>query len=461
MATQNLYQKVWERHKVASLGNGQTQLFIGAHLLHEVTSPQAFALLRELNLKVAHPERTFATCDHIIPTTAITRPLKDDLAEEMLDAIEKNTKAAQIQFFGTDGKFGVIHIVMPEQGIVRPGMTVACGDSHTATHGAFGAVAFGIGTSQVRDILATQTMGVSPLKVRRINLNGALSKGVTAKDAILYVIGQLGVNGGLGYAYEFGGAVIDNMSMEGRMTVCNMAIEGGARVGYINPDETTYNYLKGKPYAPKGADWDTQLAYWKSVASAPDAQYDDVVDFDLSTLAPTVTWGITPAMVLPIDGKVPTPKTELEEEAISYMQMTANEAILGKKVDVVFIGSCTNGRIEDLRAAASIVQGHKVSPNIRTLVVPGSVLVKEQAEKEGLDKIFKEAGFVWREPGCSMCLAMNDDKLKGAELSVSTSNRNFKGRQGSPTGRTILASPLVAAATAIEGVVADPRKYMK
>lgn len=457
---QNLYQKVWKQHEVATLSNGQTQLFIGAHLLHEVTSPQAFAFLKELGLGVAHPERTFATCDHIIPTEKIVRPLKDDLAEGMLTAIEQNTKDNKITFFGTGGNYGVIHIVMPEQGLIRPGMTVACGDSHTATHGAFGAVAFGIGTSQVRDILATQTMGVSPLKVRRITLNGKLQKGVTSKDAILYVIGKLGVNGGLGYAYEFDGSVIRDMSMEERMTVCNMAIEGGARVGYINPDETTFNYLKGRKYSPTGADWDKAVEYWKSIASDPDAKYDDEVSFDLSDLKPMVTWGITPAMVLSIDGKIPEAKTDLDKEALQYMKFTPDQTIEGTKVDVVFIGSCTNGRIEDLRLAAGIVKGRKAASGIRTLVVPGSTLVKEQAEKEGLDKIFIEAGFDWREPGCSMCLAMNDDKLKGDELSVSTSNRNFKGRQGSSTGRTILASPLVAAATALEGKIADPRKYM-
>lgn len=456
----SLYQKVWNKHKVADLQNGQTQLFIAAHLLHEVTSPQAFALLREMNLSVAHPERTFATCDHIIPTTDIKRPLKDSLAEDMLDAIENNTKNNSIKFFGPEDEYGVIHIVMPEHGIIQPGMTVACGDSHTATHGAFGAVAFGIGTSQVRDILATQTMGVAPLKVRRINITGKVGKAVTAKDIILHVIGKLGVNGGLGYAYEFGGNVIDEMSMEGRMTICNMAIEGGARVGYVNPDEKTFEYLKNRPYSPKGEDWNRAVEYWKSIASDKDAVYDDVVNFDISDLAPSITWGITPAMVIPIYGKIPEPTTALEQEAIEYMKLTPEKPIIGTKVDVVFIGSCTNGRIEDLRMAAEIIKGKKVSPNIRTLVVPGSVLVKQQAEAEGLDKIFKEAGFNWREPGCSMCLAMNEDQLKGDELSVSTSNRNFKGRQGSPIGRTILASPYTAAATALEGAVADPRKYL-
>lgn len=457
---QNLYQKVFAKHTVTKLSNGQTQLFISAHLLHEVTSPQAFALLRENNLAVAYPERTFATCDHIIPTSDMSRPLKDPLAEEMLSAIENNTKINNIKFFGTDDEYGVIHVVMPEHGIIKPGMTVACGDSHTATHGAFGAVAFGIGTSQVRDVLATQTMGFTPLKVRKINIEGKLGKGVTAKDVILYVIGRLGVNGGLGYAYEFSGEVIKNMTMAERMTVCNMAIEGGARVGYINPDETTFAYLKDLPYSPKGEEWNKAVEEWKRIASDEDAEYDDIVSYDVSDLKPLVTWGITPAMVLPVDGVVPIPHTTLEEEAVEYMKMASGDKLMGTKVDVVFIGSCTNGRIEDFRMAASVLKGHKVADGVRALAVPGSVLVKQQAEEEGLDKIFIEAGFDWREPGCSMCLAMNDDKLKGAELSVSTSNRNFKGRQGSAIGRTVLASPLVAAASAIKGSIANPLEFM-
>jgi 3-isopropylmalate/(R)-2-methylmalate dehydratase large subunit len=425
-----------------------------------VTSPQAFSYLKELNLKVAYPERTFATCDHIVPTDNLTRPFKDSIAEQMLSALEKNVKEHGIRFFGVGSGYGVIHIVMPERGLIRPGMTVACGDSHTATHGAFGTVALGVGTSQVRDILATQTLGIEPLKVRRVEINGRLGKGVTAKDVILYVIGKLSVSGGLGYAYEFAGDVIDSFDMEERMTVCNMAIEGGARVGYVNPDDTTYEYLSGREFTPKGSDWDKALAYWKSVVSDADAVYDDIVTFDVSELAPVVTWGITPAMVTEINGVVPQPSNELEEDALKYTALTAGKPVLGTKADVVFIGSCTNGRLSDLRLAASILKGRKVNPNVRALVVPGSSIVSEQAEREGLDKIFMDAGFNWRKPGCSMCLAMNDDKLVGNELAVSTSNRNFKGRQGSITGRTILASPLVAVASAIEGSVADPRKYM-
>jgi 3-isopropylmalate/(R)-2-methylmalate dehydratase large subunit len=455
-----LYKKVWDLHAVKELSNGQTQLIIGTHILHEVTSPQAFASLRELAIKPAFPERTFATCDHIIPTDGIKRPLKDSLAEAMLTAIENNTKAAGIRYFGIGEGYGVIHIVMPEMGLIRPGMTVACGDSHTATHGAFGAVAFGIGTSQVRDILATGTMGVSPLKVRKIELNGTLGKGVTAKDAILKVIGFLGVDGGLGYAYEFTGDVIKNMSMESRMTLCNMAIEGGARIGYINPDETTFNYIKDRPFAPKDSDWDDAVIFWKSIASDADAEYDDTVTFDLSSLTPMATWGITPAMTAEVGGHLPSPSTELEKEAFEYMGLTPQAPLIGTKADVIFIGSCTNGRIEDLRLAASILKGRKVNPNLRAIATPGSTAVKNTAEAEGLDQIFKDAGFEWRDPGCSMCLAMNDDKLRGSELCISTSNRNFKGRQGSPTGRTILASPLTAAASALEGALADPVKYL-
>jgi 3-isopropylmalate/(R)-2-methylmalate dehydratase large subunit len=455
-----LYKKVWDLHAVKELSNGQTQLIIGTHILHEVTSPQAFASLRELGIKPAFPERTFATCDHIIPTDGIKRPLKDSLAEAMLSSIEKNTKEAGIRYFGIGDGYGVIHIVMPEMGLIRPGMTVACGDSHTATHGACGAVAFGIGTSQVRDILATGTMGVSPLKVRKIELNGTLGKGVTAKDVILKIIGSLGVDGGLGYAYEFTGDVIKNMSMESRMTVCNMAIEGGARIGYINPDETTFNYIKDRPFAPKGSDWDDAVIFWKSITSDSDAEYDDVVTFDLSALNPMATWGITPAMTAEVGGHLPSPSTELEKEAFEYMGLTPQSPLIGTKADVIFIGSCTNGRIEDLRLAASILKGRKINPNLRAIATPGSTEVKNSAEAEGLDQIFKDAGFEWRDPGCSMCLAMNDDKLRGRELCISTSNRNFKGRQGSPTGRTILASPLTAAASALEGVLADPVKYL-
>lgn len=457
----NLYQKVWASHEVGKLSSGQSQLFIDLHLLHEVTSPQAFAMIRELGLTVAHPERTFATHDHIIPTENISRPFKDSLAEEMMAAIEKNTADFDIKLFGVKDKtYGVIHIVGPEEGLTQPGMTIACGDSHTATHGAFGAVAFGIGTSQVRDILATQTMGISPFKVRKIEVNGELSKGVYSKDLILKIIADLGVNGGLGYAYEFAGSTIDALSMEARMTICNMAIEGGARVGYMNPDETTFNYLKGKPYAPNDSEWDNAIKYWKSIASDKDAEYDDIYKLDASSLTPMVTWGITPEMAIGIDDTIPEAKNAGMQEALEYMKLKAGSKMKGTKIDVAFIGSCTNGRIEDFRIAAEIIKGKKVASNVRALAVPGSNIVDAQAKAEGLDEIFKSAGFEWRLPGCSMCLAMNPDKLVGDQLAASSSNRNFKGRQGSSTGRTVLLSPAAVAASAIEGAIADVREHL-
>ena len=459
----NLFQKVWEKHAVKVLPNGQTQLFIGMHLIHEVTSPQAFAMLRDLDIKVAFPERTFATVDHIIPTDAENRvrPYADPLAEEMMQAIESNTKASGITFFNPESeKQGVVHIVGPEQGLTQPGSTIACGDSHTATHGAFGAIAFGIGTSQVRDVLATQTMSIAPFKVRRIEINGKLKEGVYAKDVILYIISKLGVAGGTGHAYEFAGDVIDNMSMEGRMTVCNMAIEGGARVGYINPDETTFAYIKGKPYAPKD-NWDEMVEYWKSVASDADAQYDDIVKYDAADIEPQITWGINPEQTIGISEKIPMPTNDVMQEALDYTGFAGGDLMNGKKVDVVFIGSCTNGRIEDFREAAKYAKGKKVAEGVRALAVPGSFGVRDQAVAEGLDKIFIEAGFDWREPGCSMCLAMNPDKLIGSEISASTSNRNFKGRQGSATGRTLLVSPVMAVAAAVTGKISDCREVFE
>lgn len=455
----NLFQKVWDIHKVAELPGGRTQLFIGLHLIHEVTSPQAFAMIRELGLKVAYPNRTFATCDHIIPTDDISRPFADSMAEEMMQALEKNTKENGITFFGPESGYqGVVHIVGPELGLTQPGITVACGDSHTATHGAFGSIAFGIGTSQVRDVLATQTMAINDLKVRRVEVNGKLKPGVYAKDVILYLIRHLGVNGGIGYAYEFAGSTIENLSMEGRMTICNMAIEGGARVGYVNPDEKTYEYLKGKKYAPKGEKWDKMLAYWESIKSDKDAEYDDVVVFNAEDIEPMVTWGINPEQAIGISEKLPNDDNPSFTEAYEYMNLKPNTYIKGTKIDVVFIGSCTNGRIEDLREAAKYLKSKKVASHVKALVVPGSATVKRKAEEEGLDKIFIEAGFEWRNPGCSMCLAMNPDKLIGDQICASTSNRNFKGRQGSTSGRTILMSPAMAAAAAVTGEISDLRE---
>ena len=462
----NLYHKVFDKHSVGKLSSGQYQLFIGLHLIHEVTSPQAFSLIKQRGLTVRFPERTFATVDHIIPTETRERmrPLKDALAEEMLVAIEDNTKSNGITFFGEgSGNQGVVHIIGPEMGLTQPGQTIACGDSHTSTHGAFGSLAFGIGTSQVADILATQTMSMSKLKVRKINVTGKLRPGVYAKDVILAIINKLGVNGGVGYAYEYTGPVIAAMSMEERMTLCNMSIEGGARIGYVNPDETTYAYLKGRKFSPTGAEWDKALAYWKSIASDADAEFDDVVELDGTALEPFVTWGITPAQSLQVTQAIPAvesfPSDErpLIREALEYMSLEEGQSIAGVPVDVVFIGSCTNGRLSDLEEVARLVAGRQVSPKVKALIVPGSMEVQRQAEAKGLPAIFKAAGFQWREPGCSMCLAMNPDKLKGREVCASTSNRNFKGRQGSSSGRTLLMSPAMAAAAAIEGKVADAR----
>jgi 3-isopropylmalate/(R)-2-methylmalate dehydratase large subunit len=464
---QHLYRKVLDRHTVKVLESGQIQLFIGLHLVHEVTSPQAFALLRERGVKVAYPKQTFATVDHIIPTDLKERkrPLSDSLAEEMLQAIESNVKETGIQYFAPDsGNQGVVHVVGPEQGLTQPGMTIACGDSHTSTHGAFGSLAFGIGTSQVADILATQTMSLGRLKVRRIDVEGKLPPGVYAKDVILAIINKLGVNGGVGFAYEYGGSAIEAMSMEERMTVCNMSIEGGARIGYINPDQKTFDYLAGKPHSPTGAAWDRALEYWKSIASDSDAEYDDRITLDAANLKPFVTWGITPSQSSPVDGVLPPaesfPESErpLIAEAYEYMGLQSGSKLAGTPVDVVFIGSCTNGRLSDLQEAARLVKGRKAAPGVKVLIVPGSERVRKEALALGLDRIFTDAGLEWREPGCSMCLAMNPDKLKDRQLCASTSNRNFKGRQGSASGRTLLMSPAMAIAAAITGKVSDPRE---
>jgi len=468
MSKGTLFDKVWELHTVGTLPSGQTQLFIGLHLIHEVTSPQAFGMLRERNLKVMFPERTVATVDHIVPTENQARPFVDILAEEMIQALEKNALDYGIRFYNVgSGNQGIVHVIAPEQGLTQPGMTIACGDSHTSTHGAFGAIAFGIGTSQVRDVLASQTLALSKLKVRKIEVNGTLQPGVYAKDVILHIIRTLGVKGGVGYAYEFAGTTFEQMNMEERMTVCNMSIEGGARCGYINPDGVTYDYLLGRDFAPKGAQWEKAVAWWNSLRSDRDAEYDDVVTFDASTIQPTVTWGITPGQGMGINEVIPTPETleeseqAIAQEAYQYMQLTPGKPIKGTKVDVCFIGSCTNGRISDLREAAKFAQGKHVATGVKAFVVPGSERVKKEAEAEGLDKIFLEAGFEWRESGCSMCLAMNPDKLQGNQISASSSNRNFKGRQGSATGRTLLMSPAMVVAAAVNGEVSDVRELSK
>jgi len=460
----SLFQKVWDAHTVRALPSGQTQLFIGTHLIHEVTSPQAFSMLRELGLPVRFPQRTFATVDHIIPTDDQSRPFSDELAEAMMSELERNCREYGIQFFGPEsGAQGIVHVIGPELGLTQPGMTIACGDSHTATHGAFGAIAFGIGTSQVRDLLASQTMAIAPLKVRRIEVTGNLPEGVYAKDVILAIIRKLGVNGGVGYAYEYAGDVFDAMTMEERMTVCNMSIEGGARCGYVNPDSTTVEYLRGRRFAPAEDEFEARAAEWLALASDPGCAYDDVVQIDAASIAPSVTWGIHPGQNLGVSESIPTPNEVGDddragvEEALEYMDFVAGASIAGTPIDVAFIGSCTNGRISDLREAARVAQTGQVKSGVRALVVPGSRAVQQEAEAEGLDSIFRQAGFEWREPGCSMCLAMNPDKLRGREVCASSSNRNFKGRQGSPSGRTLLMSPAMVAAAAIAGEVVDVR----
>jgi 3-isopropylmalate/(R)-2-methylmalate dehydratase large subunit len=467
MPAKSLFDKVWEAHTVRELADGQTQLFIGLHLIHEVTSPQAFAQLREMGLSVRFPGRTFATVDHIIPTESQRRPLADSLAEEMLVHLERNCADFGVQLFmPSSGKQGVVHVIGPELGLTQPGMTIACGDSHTSTHGAFGAIAFGIGTSQVRDVLATQCLAMAKPKLRRIEVTGKLAGGVYAKDVILHIIRRLGVNGGVGFAYEYAGAVIGAMSMEERLTVCNMSIEGGARVGYVNPDEVAIDYLRGREYAPKGAAWDKAVAFWRSMASDAGAHYDDRVELAGREIAPTVTWGINPGQALGVDEALPHMSNVRDDEragfaeACEFMGFAPGQKIAGTKIDVAFIGSCTNGRISDLREAARVARSGKVAKGVRALVVPGSQQVAKQAEAEGLHEIFRSAGFEWRLAGCSMCLAMNPDQLKGREMCASSSNRNFKGRQGSPTGRTLLMSPAMVAAAAIAGQVVDVRERM-
>jgi 3-isopropylmalate/(R)-2-methylmalate dehydratase large subunit len=462
-----LYDKVFERHTVGQLPSGQTQLLMGLHLIHEVTSPQAFSMLQARGLPVLFPERTFATVDHIVPTDRQARPFADTLAEQMLVALEQNTKRHGIRYFSPEaGEQGIMHVIGPELGLTQPGMTICCGDSHTATHGAFGAIAFGIGTSQVRDVLATQTLAMSKLRVRRIQVDGRLGAGVYAKDVILRIINQLGVKGGVGYAYEYAGEVFDRMSMDERMTVCNMSIEGGARCGYVNPDRTTYDYLRGRRYAPAGEAWERAVAYWDSVKSDPDADFEEVVQIDGSEIEPMVTWGITPGQSTAVGAVVPTldafdeAEHDSVREAYDYMSLAPGQPIAGTKVDVAFIGSCTNGRLSDFEQVVRLIQGRgfKVASHVKALVVPGSQTVRRQMVERGYDQILTEAGFQLREAGCSMCLAMNPDKLEGRQVSASASNRNFKGRQGSATGRTLLMSPVMVAAAAITGEVTDARK---
>ncbi len=462
-----LLDKVWEAHTVTELPSGQTQLFIGLHLVHEVTSPQAFQMLRELSLPVLFPDRTVATVDHIIPTHTQARPFDDEQAETMMREIERNCRDFGIRLFDrSTGHQGIVHVIGPEMGLTQPGLTIACGDSHTSTHGAFGNIAFGIGTSQVRDVLASQCLAIKKPKLRRIELTGTLPPGVYAKDVILHIIRTLGVKGGVGYAYEYGGAVLDRMSMEERMTVCNMSIEGGARCGYVNPDQTAFDYLRGRAMAPQGAAFDDAVAWWTSMASEPGAAYDEVTRLDGSTLSPVVTWGINPGQAIGVDERIPgadalaADEREVAQDAYEYMDWKPGAPIAGTKIDVAFIGSCTNGRLSDLREAARVAKLGKVKPHVKAIVVPGSQEVARQAEAEGLDEVFRAAGFEWRLPGCSMCLAMNPDKLVGRQICASSSNRNFKGRQGSPSGRTLLMSPAMVAAAALEGAVHDVREIL-
>jgi 3-isopropylmalate/(R)-2-methylmalate dehydratase large subunit len=460
-----LLQKVWDLHTVRQLPTGQTQLFIGLHLVHEVTSPQAFDALRARGWRVARPDRTFATVDHILPTNNRTRPFLDVVAEDMIASLERNCREFGVRLAGLDDdRQGIVHVIGPELGLTQPGMTIACGDSHTSTHGAFGSVAFGIGTSQVRDVLASQCLALEPLKVRRIRVNGQLPKGVYAKDVILAIIHRLGVRGGTGYAYEYAGDTIERMSMDERMTICNMSIEGGARVGYVNPDETTFDYLKGRPFVPAGDAFERAKAWWRSMASDADAVYDDDIEIRAEELTPVVTWGVNPGQSVSIEERVPAPTDPGEEpqavsDALQYMGLEPGAPIAGMKVDVAFIGSCTNARLSDLREAAKVVRGRHVAPHVKALVVPGSAAVSRAAEQEGLADTFRAAGFEWRSAGCSMCLGMNPDKLQGNQVCAASSNRNFKGRQGSPTGRTLLMSPAMVAAAAIAGEVVDVRQW--
>ncbi len=461
MSKGTLYDHVWDAHKVQTLPSGMDQMLIGLHLIHEVTSPQAFASLRERGQMLRFPNRTFATMDHIVPTQNIQRPFFDSQAEIMAATLEKNTADFNVKLFDfNSGKQGIVHMIGPELGLTQPGMTVACGDSHTSTHGAFGALAFGIGTTEVRNVMETQTLALSRLKVRRITVTGKLQPGVFPKDVILKIIAELGVKGGLGYAYEYAGDVFDDMSMEGRMTVCNMSIEGGARIGYVNPDQTTYDFIKGREYAPEN--FSKAMDYWASIRSASDAIYDDELVIDGNSIEPMITWGINPGQAIGVSQKLPMINDLVDaataEEAFRFMDFSQAQSLSSIQIDVAFIGSCTNGRISDLREAAKIFKGKKVNQNVQAIVVPGSQQVLAQAEAEGLDKIFRDAGAEWRNAGCSMCLAMNTDRLVGNQVCASSSNRNFIGRQGSPTGKTLLMSPAMVATAAIHGVIKDVRE---
>ena len=461
-----IYDKIWNEHLVHEQEDGTSLLFVDRHLIHEVTSPQAFEGLRNSNRKVRQPKLTLAVADHNVPTTDRTKGISDKESKIQVDTLESNCKEFGIKIFGmNDKRQGIVHIIGPEQGFTQPGTIIVCGDSHTATHGAFGALAFGIGTSEVEHVLATQTLVQKKSKNFRINVNGQLAVGVTSKDVILQIIGKIGTAGGTGYVIEYAGNLISSLSVEQRMTICNMTIEGGARAGLIQPDEKIFNYLKNRPMSPIKENWDKAINYWSKLKSDDEANFDKEITLEGKDIKPMVTWGTSPQDVVTIDGKVPNPEEENDpdrknsiERSLKYMGLRPNINVKDIKIDKVFIGSCTNGRIEDLRDAAKILKDKKIAKHVGAIVVPGSGLVKQQAEQEGLDKIFKNSGFEWREPGCSMCLAMNADKLKPEERCASTSNRNFEGRQGRG-GRTHLVSPAMAAAAAISGTLDDVRKY--
>ena len=461
-----LYDKIWNDHLVDLQEDGTALLFVDRHLIHEVTSPQAFEGLRNANRKVRNPQLTLAVVDHNIPTTDRSKGIDDEDSRIQIETLDKNCKEFGVQLFGVnDKRQGIVHIVGPEQGFTQPGTVIVCGDSHTATHGAFGSLAFGIGTSEVEHVLATQTLVQKKAKNFRVNVNGKLAIGVTSKDVVLQIIGKIGTAGGTGHVIEYAGSLISDLSVENRMTICNMTIEGGARAGLIQPDQKIFDYLKGRPMSPKNENWDKAMEYWKNLKTDDDAMFDKEINLTAEDIVPMVTWGTSPQDVAPIDGKVPNPKNESDidrrnsiDRSLQYMGLKADIAVKDIKIDTVFIGSCTNGRIEDLREAAHILKDKKKATHVHAMVVPGSGLVKEQAEQEGLDKIFINSGFEWREPGCSMCLAMNADKLKPEERCAATSNRNFEGRQGRG-GRTHLVSPGMAAAAAISGNLDDVRKY--
>ena len=466
MTGRTLYDKIWDAHLIETADDGSSLIYIDRHLVHEVTSPQAFEGLREAGRKVRHPEKTLAVVDHNVPTTDRSRGIKDPEAKLQIETLARNAAEFGITYFDEfDPRQGVVHIVGPEQGFTLPGTTIVCGDSHTSTHGAFGALAHGIGTSEVEHVLATQTLIQKKAKNMRVTVNGSLPDGVTPKDVILAIIGKLGTAGGTGHVIEYAGRCFEDMSIEGRMTVCNMSIEAGARAGLIAPDEKTIAYFEGRPMAPKGEAWDRAVAYWKTLRSDEDAVFDTEIELDAADLPPLVTWGTSPEDVVEIGGRAPDPagiedetRRAMVERKLDYMGLRPGQKMTDVTIDRAFIGSCTNGRIEDLRAAAAIARGKRVDPAVKAMVVPGSGLVKQQAEAEGLDKVFTEAGFEWREPGCSMCLAMNPDRLEPGERCASTSNRNFEGRQGY-RGRTHLVSPAMAAAAAIAGHFVDIRSW--